>query len=176
MKYCYKCGNEMQDTDVFCKNCGCEVQKQTNEAEIASKEKWIAATPYFPVLWIPLWLLALINRKKSTFVEFHFRYGIVLYVAQVIISIIRSIFLTFFPAIERYEPRIVQEGIAEYIYSAPVFSPYAPVSISVNVMCVLAFFILLILEIIGLVRALKGEYRSPPIVGKILDRKHKGTT
>lgn len=85
MKYCYKCGSQIEDTVAFCSACGANQHQEAvafDEAKDAEENKVYAVLSYIGLLF----LVPLIAAKDSPYARFHANQGIVLFIACVIFA------------------------------------------------------------------------------------------
>lgn len=140
MKFCHSCGKEIVDEALFCTSCGARQQPQQNTSTYQQPEvvepydadkdaednKILSILAYINILF----LVPLLAAPNSKFARFHANQGLVLFLAELIASVVCSVpFLGW---------------------------------IAGGVMSV----IVVVLAILGIVAAAKGEMKELPIIGK----------
>lgn len=87
MKYCFKCGTQIDDAAAFCPTCGTNQNTQQNssvfdESKDAEDNKVYAVLSYIGLLF----LVPLLAAKDSPYARFHANQGIVLFIACVVFA------------------------------------------------------------------------------------------
>lgn len=160
MAFCRNCGQQIADDATVCAACGTPVEAQAQQAQPVqqptdpTQDKSLAWLSYLGILL----LIPLFARKASKFCQYHVRQGAILLVTGVAYSIVTQILLAIIKAI--FPSQI------KYIYYIPYEAP-SPVYSIFNVIFSLASIFFLVVAIIGIVNAVKGEEKELPILGKI---------
>lgn len=141
MKFCHSCGKEIVDEALFCTNCGASQQPNQQNANTyeqpeiiepydaqkdADDNKIISILAYLSILF----LVPLLAAPNSKFARFHANQGLVLFLAELIGSVLCAI---------------------------PFIGWLAGGVISV---------ITVVLSVLGIIAAAKGEMKELPIIGK----------
>lgn len=159
-RFCQHCGAEVSIDTYFCQNCGtavkfaCDepsgtstppmqpmypVQPASAEEQDAKDNKAMAILSYFGILF----LIPLFAAKESPFARYHCNNGLVLFIANIAVSILSSL-------------------------TSAIINP---ISLLLAGLITLAIFVvsvfLIVVAIMGLVAAIKGEKKELPIIGKI---------
>lgn len=169
MAYCKNCGNQIDDNAAFCDKCGTQVNAQTEQTaeqpvtvQVESvggdadvqNNKSLAWLSYLGILL----LIPLFARKTSEFCKYHVKQGAVLFCTNIAYMIVTRIILAIIGA--------VFPGTDYYLFIAPsaVYTVFSTIFS-------LAGIFFLVVSIIGIVNAVKGEKKELPLLGqiKILD-------
>lgn len=165
MSFCKNCGSNLPEGATFCSSCGTPVEAQAtaqqtvntqpqqyqspvqqpmnDDAADAQNNKAMGILAYFGILF----LIPMFAAKDSKFAQFHARQGLTLCVFEVAYSILTAII----------------KGILWNILPWAMFGIYTTVSYIFSVASI--FF--LVVAIIGIVNAAKGESKELPLIGKI---------
>lgn len=158
MAFCNQCGNKLEDGKKFCPVCGAMVKEETtinninrtsfnrgrsSNSNVPSQED-IKNNKVMAVLAYIIFLIPLFAAKESRFARYHTNQGIVLLIAEIVSKIILNIFEKILFAIS------LEAGLLLG----------SPIGIVVNI-----FFI--VLWIIGIIHACKGEMKALPLIGGI---------
>ena len=163
--FCNNCGAQNPDNGVFCVSCGQSLQQAApaqppqqeyyqqqaqyqqapqaeapvDEAQDAQNNKLMGILSYI-IFFIPL---ITGDTKKSPFVKFHCNQGTVLWIAGICYSIAQAIISAIFRAIFHY-------GVVSSIIST---------------LLSLVSIVFLVLAIVGILSANKGEKKPLPVIG-----------
>lgn len=159
MAFCRQCGTQFEDGTRFCPSCGASVSARTEEARRAAPSytppvvpgaqgrgdirdaqdnKAMAILAYISFLvFIPMFAA-----KESKFARFHANQGLVLFIIE------------------------AAYGILYAILSAIIFAISWRLLFIVTIIGILSIAFL-VLAIIGIVNASKGEKKELPVIGKI---------
>lgn len=133
MAFCTKCGAQIDDNASFCPSCGANQQNggfgQPQTSGKSDNDKLMGVLAYFGLLV----LIPIFAEKDSVFARYHSNQGLILFIANVIASIVSGV-LSLIPFV----------GIA--------------ISILLSLACI-------VLMIIGIVNAAKGEMKPLPVIG-----------
>lgn len=165
MSFCKNCGSNVPDGATFCSSCGTPVEAQAsaqqpvnpqpqqyqasyqqsmnNDAADAQNNKAMGVLSYFGILF----LIPLFAAKQSKFAQFHARQGLTLCIFEVAYSILTAI-------------------ISGILTATVTFSTLALFGLIETILSFLNLFFLVI-AIIGIVNACKGECKELPLIGKI---------
>lgn len=190
MAVCKNCGQNIADGAAFCGACGAPqnvespaqqapvqqqpvqqapvqqpVQQQYQQAPVQQpvqqaqpvdpeNDKSLAWLSYFGILL----LIPMFVKKASKFCQFHVRQGVIIFAAELAYTIATQIILNIVNAIF---PKHI-----EYIFYVPYEAP-SPVYNVLNVIFSLGSIFFLVISIIGIVNAAKGEQKEVPVLGKI---------
>lgn len=163
MSFCKNCGSNIPEGATFCSSCGTPVNDQAapqqnvnpqqyqspvqqpmnNDAADAQSNKAMGILAYFGILF----LIPLFAAKESKFAQFHARQG-----------------LTNFVFIVAYE--IVVAIINAILRATVTWSTLGLYGIISGLLGFLSLFFV-VLAIIGIVNAAKGECKELPLIGKI---------
>lgn len=153
MAFCNKCGAQLPDGANACPSCGAPVEKSEGVADMAQNiinttdataefdpsdienNKILSLFAYLGILF----LIPLLAAPNSKFARFHTNQGLVLFLADIILSVVMSIF-AFIPVVGWILVGIVG-GILGIIF--------------------------LVLMILGIVNAVTGKAKELPVIGKI---------
>lgn len=142
MKFCEKCGAELEENAKFCRSCGTAIDSNfgifTGEVLGANnndieKNKGMGIISYIGILFI----IPLVAAKDSKFARYHANQGLVIFLAVTILSFACGI-VSAMPFIG------FMGGILSSIVTAVAF----------------------IYEILGIISAAKGEMKELPFVGR----------
>ena len=151
--YCKNCGANIPDNSNFCPSCGSPSSPmgytQMNYTRTRPGNPYVtSALAYIPILfWLPL----ATNTTNNTFGKACANQGLVALIFSFGLSIIRSFFTGLFTNVAMSTWNFGLIGFSGLISTA-----LSLVNFAVFVCC-----------IIGLVKALKGEFFELPIIGKI---------
>lgn len=144
MAFCPKCGAQVDDGITFCPKCGADVGAQPVQQPVqqsagsdAQNNKAMGILAYFGILV----LIPIFAAKDSPFARFHANQGLVLFIAEIILSIISS------------------------VLNYALYGTGASVIISVLISLVSIF--IAVIAIMGIVHAAKGETKPLPVIGGI---------
>lgn len=158
MSFCKNCGANIPDGAGFCSSCGTPVDAQQTvnpqpqqyqntyqqSADTdAQDNKAMGIIAYFGILC----LIPLFAAKQSKFAQYHARQGLTLFVFYIGYTVLTSII----------------KGILWNILPWTMFGIYSAISYIFSIASI--FFLVLI--IIGIVNAAKGECKELPLIGKI---------
>ncbi|MEG0457164.1 MAG: zinc ribbon domain-containing protein [Oscillospiraceae bacterium] len=157
--YCRQCGKELNNNVKFCDNCGTKTneqnestqqngQSQPNQSNINNTNYIDCALAYIPVLfWLPY-----ATGNKTEFARKCSNQGLLLLIFNIILNILLSILSGVF-------------NVLNFV------SFLSPIFVIFNVIFSICFFAVSGLTIasfvIGLIKALKGEFFEIPVIGKI---------
>lgn len=165
MSFCKNCGSNIPDSATFCSSCGTPVEAQAtaqqtvntqpqqyqspvqqpmnSDAVDAQSNKAMGILAYFGILF----LIPLFAAKESKFAQFHARQGLTLCVFDVAYYIAASI-------------------IRAILWNALPWTMLG-VYYTISGLLSVAGIFFLVLAIIGIVNAAKGESKELPLIGKI---------
>lgn len=164
MSFCKNCGSNLPEGATFCSSCGTPVNAQTapqqnpepyqyqapqyqqpmnNDAADAQNNKAMGVIAYLGILF----LIPFFAAKESKFAQFHARQGLTLCIFEVAYCIAASII----------------RSILFFMLPWSMFDIYNVISGLLSLVGV--FF--LVVAIIGIVNAAKGECKELPLIGKI---------
>jgi uncharacterized membrane protein len=143
MAYCCKCGNQVQNTDVFCAKCGERQAGARPAADLAASFSPRTASVLCYAPWVG-WIVAIVVLASSTFrhdraVRFHAFQGLYLFVAWLIVQWVFKPWSFFVPG-----PHFPLAGIMQLV--------------------------LLVVSIFMMVKAGEGQVYSLPILGELAER------
>ncbi len=173
MSFCVKCGTKIDDGILECPNCGTRVQASpeavkssfadklkglNNTADSTGKcdekdindNKGIAILSYFG----PLVLVPLLARKDSKYARFHANQGLLVFITNIAYAIIHSILMA------------VLRAIFPWNWSYGIFGGRGFVYNALSTVLNLAWILITVLAIIGIVNAVSGKAKELPIIGK----------
>lgn len=102
MKFCSKCGTQLEDNVTFCSNCGLQLDSSVSgsndpfdhtaefDAKDISDNKVIAMLPYLMGL-IGVIVAALLAKGESAYVSFHIRQALKLNIVTMLLGIVASV-------------------------------------------------------------------------------------
>lgn len=163
MAFCKNCGQQINDDAAFCPNCGTTVdngqqtqqqapvqpQVMSNNGEPLPNEKGLAWLSYVGLLF----LIPLFARKDSEYCKFHVKEGATLFAVDLAYLIVKSILLL-----------IIDLPTRTYYYGFYIHSGIYHVF---NVLFSLGYIFLVVVSIMGIVRAATGKKLELPLIGKI---------
>lgn len=183
MAFCKNCGTNLPEGATFCSSCGTPVaneaaqaqtqqtapqpqQYQANTQQAAPQQpvsadadvqnnKFMAVLAYIGILV----LIPLFAAKNSKFAQFHARQGLTLAIIEVAYSIVTAIINAILGAVL---PPVEKYSLWLGYYTTP--NPVASIISAIFGIASIAF---LVLAIIGIVNAVKGEEKELPVIGKI---------
>ena len=170
MAFCKNCGQQMNDDAVFCANCGTPVENTqqpqqaqqnyqqapvqptvvTGDADV-QQNRGIAWLAY--VLWAPVFLDPLFVKKTSEYCKFHVKQGATLWATHFAYWLVTTILTT-----------ILDVATRTYYYGFYVHSGIYHVF---NVLFSLGNIFFVVMMIIGIVNAAKGQKTELPLISKI---------
>ena len=156
---CNQCGVQNPDNGAFCVGCGQALAAaqasplpeqfaapgaapEVDEAQDAEANKLMGILSYLGFLV----LVPIFAAKESKFARFHANQGLlvcILYVAYAIVS-----------------------SILRAIFSALLFTNAFGVYTILNLILSLGFLVVTVLEVLGIINAVKGEKKELPVIGK----------
>jgi len=157
---CTQCGTQNPDQGTFCIGCGTALQQQApqaapfpqyaapaaapvdDEAKDAQDNKVMGILAYLGFLV----LVPIFAAKESKFAKFHANQGLLVCLLYVAYGIVYGILNAIFAAI--------------FLYNS--FGLYSLLTTVLG----LGFLVVTILEILGIVNAVKGEKKELPVIGK----------
>ena len=162
--YCNKCGKQIDDNSKFCPECGNPINnyQPTNVESMTTvqpKQESGNAKIYNVLSYIGiLWLIGLLvsPEKNDPKVRFHVGQGIILTIASVVLSIIKSILVAVVTMGLKVSFNIFGYGVAGSLLY--VFTTLLSIALA---------GVILTLMIIGIVNAVNGEQKPLPIIGKL---------
>ncbi len=143
MPFCTRCGKEVNDETRFCPYCGQE-RAEAPKVEVVADPQDAANNRVFGILaYIGLLVLVpiLAAPKDSAFSRFHANQGLVLWITSIILSVAGSVL------------SVVEEVFWIFDLASGLISGAAGI-------------FTLVLTIMGIVNAAKGEMKELPVIGK----------
>jgi uncharacterized membrane protein len=143
MVYCINCGREIKENHRYCAVCGADQYPNENYSDYTDRkalkdnDKALAIISYIGILSLVSYFVA---PKTSSYARFHAVQGLNLFIFECIFGVSRGIL----------------SGIFSWVW---------PIRTVINSMMSLAGVGLLVLAIVGLVYASKGEMKQLPVVG-----------
>ena len=139
MRICRKCGAQVADGVMVCPQCGAPMiaPPKTPQQDV-EQNKVMAVLAYFGILV----LIPILAAKESKFARFHANQGLILLITGVAYSI-----------------------FVQVVIKIVAFISYALAGI-VGIALGLAWLLLLVLAIIGIINAVKGEFKQLPLIGQ----------
>ena len=104
MKYCFKCGQELNDSDKFCEKCGTKQDITARENSDKSTITFVSVLCYFNLLWLIGMLVP--SLKDNPKIRFHVGQGIVLNIFSVALAVIDLLLTTIFNILIAVSPTI----------------------------------------------------------------------
>lgn len=139
MRICRKCGTQVADGVMVCPQCGAPmIEPPKTPQQDVEQNKVMAVLAYFGILV----LIPILAAKESKFARFHANQGLILLITGVAYSI-----------------------FVQVIIKIVAFISYALAGI-VGIALGLAWLLLLVLAIIGIINAVKGECKQLPLIGQ----------
>lgn len=139
MRICRKCGAQVADGVMVCPQCGAPmIEPPKTPQQDVEQNKVMAVLAYFGILV----LIPILAAKESKFARFHANQGLILLITGVAYSI-----------------------FVQVIIKIVAFISYALAGI-VGIALGLAWLLLLVLAIIGIINAVKGEFKQLPLIGQ----------
>ena len=143
MRICRKCGAQVADGVMACPQCGAPmIEPPKTPQQDVDQNKVMAVLAYFGILV----LIPILAAKESKFARFHANQGLILLITGVAYSIFVQVVIKIVSFIS-----YVLAGI---------------VGIALGIALVLAWLLLLVLAIIGIINAVKGEFKQLPLIGQ----------
>lgn len=143
MRICRKCGAQVADGVMACPQCGAPmIEPPKTPQQDVEQNKVMAVLAYIGILV----LIPILAAKESKFARFHANQGLIL----LITGVAYSIFVPVVIKIVAFIPYVLA-GI---------------VGIVLGIVLVLAWLLLLVLAIIGIINAVKGEFKQLPLIGQ----------
>ncbi len=142
MKFCEKCGAELEENAKFCQSCGAAIDVNSGvftgevlgaDKADTEKNRALGIISYIGILFI----VPILMSTKSKFARYHANQGLVIFLATVILGLICGVIST-----------IPFMGMIGELLS--------------SILSLVAF----VYEILGIVSAAKGEMKDLPVVGK----------
>lgn len=139
MRICRKCGAQVADGVMVCPQCGAPmIEPPKTPQQDVEQNKVMAVLAYIGILV----LIPILAAKESKFARFHANQGLILLITEVAYSI-------FVPV----------------VIKIVAFISYVLAGI-VGIALGLAWLLLLVLAIIGIINAVKGEFKQLPLIGQ----------
>lgn len=139
MRICRKCGAQVADGVMVCPQCGAPmIEPPKTPQQDVEQNKVMAVLAYFGILV----LIPILAAKESKFARFHANQGLILLITGVAYSI-----------------------FVQLVIKIVAFISYALAGI-VGIALGLAWLLLLVLAIIGIINAVKGEFKQLPLIGQ----------
>lgn len=177
MKFCSNCGKQLNDEAMFCSGCGAKQdaapQPQqpvyNNNTPPVNNYNAAPVPPVQPVgdadvqqnrgiAWLAyvglLLLVPLFARKRSPYCQFHVKQGATLLAVEIAYQIVQAIFMGIIGA------ATAKRYFGYVIGYSPVYYVFQWLFIGGNVF-------LVVLSIIGIVKAATGKTEKLPLIGKI---------
>ncbi len=129
-------------------------QAQPAPAVDPTEDKSLAWLSYFGILL----LIPLFARKASKFCQYHVRQGAILFAACLAYTIVTQVLLAIINAVT---PKQIK-----YLWYVPYEAPSAIYEVF-NIIFSLGSIFFLVIAIIGIVNAVKGDEKELPVLGKI---------
>ena len=163
MAFCRQCGTKFEDNQRYCPKCGAPApqqgsgyeppvvpgsQQKASAAKDAQDNKMMGVLSYL----FCLWFIPLIAAKGSKFARFHAGQGLNVFILWVIEIIVYSIVNA-----------VMLAGSPLGALTAVLSGSFLGVSIIFTIVSILIG----ILELIGIINAVKGEMKELPLVGKM---------
>lgn len=143
MRICRKCGAQVADGVMACPQCGAPmIEPPKTPQQDVEQNKVMAVLAYFGILV----LIPILAAKESKFARFHANQGLILLITGVATGVVYSIFVLVVIKIESFISYVLA-GI-------------------VGIALGLAWLLLLVLAIIGIINAVKGEFKQLPLIGQ----------
>lgn len=142
MKFCEKCGAELEENAKFCQSCGVAIDSNSGvfsgevlgaDSADSGKNRVLGIISYIGILFI----VPILMSTKSKFARYHANQGLVIFLATFILSVICG-----------------------------VISSIPSMSVVGELLSAILSFVAFIYEILGIVSAAKGEMKDLPVVGK----------
>ena len=149
MKFCTSCGKEIAEDAVVCVGCGKAVAGKEPAAGAKDNTKTMSILAYL-LFFIPL---ITGDYKKSETVKFHANQGLVLWLAYIAWMILSAIVRA-----------VVQVETTSYLWGVPYTVKTTPGWLSLILS--LMYIPYLVLVIMGLINASKGQEKELPVIGK----------
>lgn len=143
MRICRKCGAQVTDGVMACPQCGAPmIEPPKTPQQDVEQNKVMAVLAYVGFLV----LIPILAAKESKFARFHANQGLILLITGVAFSI-------FVPVV------IKIVAFISYVLAGIV-------GIALGIALVLAWLLLFVLAIIGIINAVKGEFKQLPLIGQ----------
>lgn len=166
MAYCNQCGKEVHPGEAFCGSCGAPIrqaadrqyQQEEHEQAIpvevidsdAASSKGVALLSYIGFLWlIPFFL-----KRHSPFARFHVRQGATIFACELTYGVFCNTIL-------------IPIDLATRTYSIYGFVQHSALYHITNAILFLVWVFLLVISIVGIVKASTGQKTKLPIVSAI---------
>ena len=180
MKFCSKCGTQLDDNTQFCNNCGTPVaapgyqqpqQQQAYAQQQPQQKKSFLNTPDTTSEFDPedialnnrlsflsyigaLVLVPIFCVKKSKFARYHANQGLILFIVEFAYGVIQMIL------------DLILKAIFPLHYSLTLSLVRNPAYYIISVLLSLAWVALIFLNVTGIINAVKGKAKELPIIGK----------
>ena len=143
MRICRKCGAQVADGVMACPQCGAPmIEPPKTPQQDVEQNKVMAVLAYLGILV----LIPILAAKESKFARFHANQGLILLITGVATGVAYSIFV----------PVVIKiESFISYVLAGIV-----------GIALGLAWLLLLVLAIIGIINAVKGEFKQLPLIGQ----------
>jgi uncharacterized membrane protein len=186
MAFCRNCGQQIDDSAAVCPACGTAQQAAPQQEPVqqyapqqepvqqyapqqAAPQQYQQAAPQQTdpttdksLAWLSYFgiflLIPMFARKASKFCQFHVKQGAILLVATIAYTIVAQILLAVINAVT---PKQIK-----YFWGIPYEAPSAVYEIF-NVIFSLASIFFIVIAIIGIINAVKGEEKKLPVIGEI---------
>ena len=146
MRICRKCGAQVADGVMACPQCGAPmIEPPKTPQQDVEQNKVMAVLAYFGILV----LIPILAAKESKFARFHANQGLILLITGLILLITGVAYSIF----------------VQVVIKIVSFISYVLTGI-VGIALGLAWLLLLVLAIIGIINAVKGEFKQLPLIGQ----------
>ncbi len=148
MAYCSNCGKQIEKDARFCSSCGAaqssrqsyaEAEPVGNTAEVSGNDRIMGILSYLSILV----LVPIFSAKKSAFVRFHIKQGLLLNIGAITLILLRVL-----------------------IRAVVFFRTYSVLRSLLVLPLNLGLLGLTIYMVIGIIRAVRGEKKPLPFIGK----------
>ena len=172
MAFCKNCGQQMNDDAVFCANCGTPVEN-AQQAQQQAQQQTQQQAPVQPtvvtgdadvqqnrgIAWLSyvglLFLVPLFARKSSDYCKFHVKQGATIVALELVFYIAKAIILAIINA------------VAPGHYSWLGYYHHSTVYNVFDIIFNLASIFFIVVAIMGIVFAAKGQKKELPLISKI---------